>query len=402
MKTKSLLECSALLLFLTIHLYPLAEEATQISTESFPLVLWNHHGEDMTITVSGKNKPSDGNVIKLDVFAKISSVNGGRSEFLNTYLTKTNAQNKWSCQIRLNGKDTLTVETYILETRTETKEIGTYYLSIISPRKSKFRQDEIQNLQKLTANVWDLDMELNNTINTIENTKQGKTGWEINIQQTIGIYNRPEEALTLSIKKWRDWEQSYLKKIENLTENITIQPSLTGFINIQEKISSISNSIYERYAQYRTQILGPPRKISYYPATPATQPPNYNKDKLLFIIEQEITSKIFQETLSLLEYLDLMYITVGPTWPDVQKKIVGLCSELKKEIELYDRAGLLSNNTNKKTYNTSQSLISLISNISLLAEKINGVNNTNINSEEIQNIIGMLNNKISSLSSQIY
>ena len=412
MKTTNnyLLLAACLCLSLALSLW--AEKDESISIESPSAVFLNEAEIDSPITISGKSNLPAGSIIRIALFAKTSSFAGNRFELLNTYRTIIDQSGNWRYEIKPVTEIPFWAETYKIELGTEAKTICCRYFSIASPLACKQRQQEIHSLYQAVTEIWNLDRELKDSIGNIEDIKQRKTGWERNIQQTLGIYNSPEEALALAIKKWREWEPNYTRKMEILSDSLQARPSLINFITVQEQLSYLSACLYERYAQYRAQLLGSPRKISYYPAPygAGLLSPADNRNNALAIMEREIVSKIFQDTLSLMEYIDGARGATGPQWQKSRSESIKLCATLKNELEYYYRMGLFYRQPNKHFLKESQDLTGLIDTLALLLDKLtvsddpqgHPVGDKTRNAEGTQAIVTNLHNKITSLSTEIY
>lgn len=377
-------------------------EAGQISIESPSAIFLNESEIDSPITISGKSTLPAGAVIRIALFAKTSSFAGNRFELLNTYRAVIDPSGKWRHGIKPVSEMPFWAETYKVEIGTEAKIICCHYFSLASPLACKQRQQEIHSLYQSVTEIWNLDRELKDSISTIEDIKQRKTGWERNIQQTLGIYNSPEEALALAIKKWRDWEPDYTRKLEILSDSLQTRPSLSNFITVQEQLSYLSAGLYEKYAQYRAQLLGSPRKISYYPDGSGLLSPADKRNNALAGMEREIVSKIFQDTLSLMEYVDGAIGAAGTQWPKSRSESIKLCATLKNELEYYYRMGLFYRQPNKHFLKESQDLTGLIDTLSLFLDKLRVMDDKTRNSQEIQTIIANLHNQITSLSAEMY
>jgi len=379
-----------------------AEKDESISVESPYAILLNETEIDSPITISGKSNLAAGTIIRISLFAKLSSFGGDRFEFLNTYRTITDQSGKWQYGVNPSTEISCWAETYKIEISTETKQICCHHFSIISQMSGKQRQQEIRSLYQAIMGISSLDQELKDFIDNIEAIKQRKTGWERNIQQTLGIYNSPEEALAQAIKKWREWEPDYTRKLEILSDSLQSRPSLTNFITIQEQLSYLSAGLYENYAQYRNQLLGSPRKISYYPANSGLLTYAGNRNNTLDIMEQEIISKIFQDALSLMEYVDQSCLISETSWTKRRSESIKLCASLKNEIESYYRMGLFYRQPNKNLLKESQDLAGLIDTLSILLDKLTNTDDKIRKSDEIQTIVTSLHNKIISFSAEIY
>lgn len=398
-------------LTLTLSLWAEKNESTspnpvqtvgQVSIESPSTVFLNEAEIDSPITISGKSNLPVGTIIRITIFAKTSSFAGNRFELLNTYQTLIDQSGKWRYEIKPATEITFWAETYKIEVGTEAKIICCRYFSIASPLACKQRQQEIHSLYQAVTEIWNLDRELKDSISTVEDIKQRKTGWERNIQQTLGIYSSPEEALALAIKKWREWEPDYTRKLEILSDSLQARPSLSNFITVQYQLSYLSACMYEKYAQYRAQLLGSPRKISYYPAGSGLLSPTDNRNNTLAIIEREIVSKIFQDTLSLMEYIDKNSLSTVSQWQKTRNESIKLCAILKNELEYYYRMGLFYRQPDKYFLKESQDLTGLIDMLALLLDKLTISDDKTRNSEEIQTIVTNLHNKITTLSTKMY
>ena len=388
-----------------------AEKSESISIESPSAIFLNDAEIDLPITISGKSNLPAGTIIRIALFNKISSFANNRFELLNTYRTIIDQSGEWNYAIKPVIEIPFWAEAYKIEVGTEAKIISCRYFSIASLLACKQRQQEIHSLYQAITEIWNLDRELKDSIDNIEDIKQRKTGWERSIQQTLGIYNSPEEVLALAIKKWREWEPDYTRKLEILSDSLQARPSLSNFITVQEQISYLSACLYERYAQYRAQLLGSPRKISYYPTGPGLLNPADNRNNTLSIMEEEIISKIFQDTLSLMEYIDQNCLlsletavaeTAKLSWQKNRSESIKLCSTLKNELEYYYRMGLFYRQPTKHFLKESQDLTGLIDTFSLLLDKLNVIDDKIKNSEEIQTIVTNIHNKITSLSTKMY
>jgi hypothetical protein len=401
---------ACLCLALVLSLWAEKDESTrpndrmvkQVSIESPSAVFLNEAEIDSPITISGKSNLPAGSIIRIALFAKTSSFAGNRFELLNTYRAIIDQSGKWRYEIKPVTEMPFWAEAYKIEIGTEAKTICCHYFSIASPLACKQRQQEIHSLYQAVTEIWNLDRELKDSISNIEDIKQRKTGWERNIQQTLGIYNSPEEALALAIKKWREWESDYTKKLEILSDSLQARPSPSNFITVQEQLSYLSACLYERYAQYRAQLLGSPRKISYYPAGSGLLNPADNRNNALAIMEREIVSKIFQDTLSLMEYVDGAIGATGPQWQKSRSESIKLCATLKNELEYYYRIGLFYRTPNKHFLKESQELAGLIDTLALLLDKLTVADDKTKNSEEIQTLGTNLHNKITALNAEVY
>lgn len=389
-------------LLLTIALSAWAEKGESISIESPSAVFLNEAEIDSPITISGKSNLPAGSIIRIALFAKTSSFAGNRFELLNTYRTIIDQSGKWRYEIKPVTEMPFWAEAYKIEIGTEAKTICCRYFSIASPLACKQRQQEIHSLYQAVTEIWNLDRELKDSISNIEDIKQRKTGWERSIQQTLGIYNSPEEALALAIKKWREWESDYIRKLKILSDSLQARPSLSNFITVQEQLSYLSAGLYERYAQYRAQLLGSPRKISYYPAGSGLLNPADNRNNALAIMEREIVSKIFQDTLSLMEYVDRNCLPTGTSWQKSRSESIKLCATLNNELEYYYRMGLFYRQPNKHFLKESQELTGLIDTLAFLLDKITVSDDKTRNAEGTQAIVTNLHNQITSLSTKIY
>ena len=128
-------------------------------------------------------------------------------------------------------------------------------------------------------------------------------------------------------------------------------------------------------------------------------------------MEEEIISKIFQDTLSLMEYIDQNCLlsletavseTAKLSWQKNRSESIKLCSTLKNELEYYYRMGLFYRQPTKHFLKESQDLTGLIDTFSLLLDKLNVIDDKIKNSEEIQTIVTNIHNKITSLSTKMY
>lgn len=394
---------ACLLLAITLSSWAETNEANLMDSPS--AVFINDASIDLPITISGRSNLPAGTVLKIMISAKISSFTGGRFEILNTYRTVIDRDGRWQYAIKPNQDIPFLAETYKIEIGTEAKITYCHFISITSPIACKQRQQEIHSLYQTIADVWNLDKELKDFISNIEDIKQDKTGWERNIKEALGIYNSPEEAMALAIKKWREWEPDYARKLEILSDSLQARPSLTNFISVHEQLSYLSGCLYEKYSQYRSQLLGSPKKISYYQTSSGLLNPADNKNNILAIMEKEIVSKIFQDTISLMEYIDGNCINNSPDksqWQKTRNESIRSCTTLKNELEYYYRMGLFYRTPNKHFLKESQDLTDLIDILSLLLNKLNMPDEKTRNSEEIQAIVTNLHNKITALSAGIY
>ncbi|MBI5779252.1 MAG: hypothetical protein HZA49_07340 [Planctomycetes bacterium] len=400
-------------LLLAIALSIRAERNESNFMDSSSAVFINDATIDSPITISVRSHLPAGTTLKIILSAKISSFAGGRFEILNTGRTVIDQNGRWQYAIRPSQDMPFLAEAYKLEFGAEAKNTSCYFVSIVSPVACKQRQQEIHSLHQTITDIWSLDKELTDFINNIEDIKQGKTGWERKIQEAIGLYSNPEEAMALAIKKWREWEPDYTRKLEIISDSLQARPSLANFISIQEQLSYLSGCLYEKYAQYRFQLLGSPRKIAYNQTGSGLLNPTDNKNNILTMMEKEIVSKMFQDTLSLMEYVDGNCISSAPDksqWPKIRNESIRLCTTLKNEMEYYYRMGLFYRAPNKHFLKESQDLTDLIDTLSLLLNKLNTpedkIRNTAVtsaaNPEEIQTLLASLHNKITALSAEIY
>ncbi|MEW6027404.1 MAG: hypothetical protein AB1599_08950, partial [Planctomycetota bacterium] len=344
-----------------------AEDNETISVNSPSAVFVNDATIDAPITISGLSNLPTGTALRITVSAKVSSFAGGRFNILNTYRTVIGPDGRWQYALRPNQDMPFLAETYKIEIGTGAGMSSCHFISIASPISSKRRQQEIHSLYQAVSDTWNLDNELKDFINDIEDIKQRKTSWERQIQQAIGLYNSPEEALAMAIRKWREWEPDFTRKMEILSDSLQTRPSQTGFIAVQEQLSYLSGGLYEKYAQYRSELLGSPRKISYYHANAGLLAPADNRNNILSIMEKEIVSKVFQDTLSLMEYIDRHIANPDKSqWQKARNESIRLCTTLKNEMEYYYRMGLFHRAPNKHFAKESRDLTDLIDTFSLL------------------------------------
>lgn len=421
-----LLFCFYCLLFAGFAYSQTDEEGIEeviLQIESPLVVFLDSENISEPITISGRSNLPAGTIIKMNISGKMTSLKGGRFELINTYHIIVDQDGNWYQVIKPLQKMPFLDEAYKIEIGFNNKYIkllqekgvpnevlsqkDCYYLTVISPVICKQRAEDILFLYQIITDFWSLDKELKQFISDIENIKEGKTGWEKLIGRTLGVYQSREESMTSAVKKWQEWEKDYIERLDNLSERV--QPGRVTFITVQERIRSLIASLYEEYAQYRFQLLGAPRKISYYPTSTTLSNPGENKDNILMLMENEITSKIFQDIVATIEYIDKIYNSSSSNleqWLKTKDDSGRLCLRLKNELDRYYQIGLFNRLPNKHFLKQSEDLIDIIETILLILDKLNpgglDAEQPQEKQEEIQNLLTVLNNKISILSAALY
>ncbi|MDI6732422.1 MAG: hypothetical protein QME16_00620 [Planctomycetota bacterium] len=302
-------------------------------------------------------------------------------------------------------------EAYLIELspdihRDDSSTKYSYYLTILSPTLSRWRGQEVSSFLKSFSIYHSLHRELKDFIAETESFKDGKIGWERSIQEAIGIYRTPEQALTEAIKKWGDWENNYRNDLADLNKTISNLPLWTFFSSAHEQFYYLITSSYEEYAQYRYQLAGFPRKVSYLPTTIPMTNLSDNREKLLSLLEREILSRIFQDTLATIEHINRFYSVYTTDsmskWLSIKSETTRFLNSIKNEVEQYYQMGLFYRQPDRPYWKSSQNLIDIIDNLLLTIDKLNLYFHSEKGRDELQNLLLKLHSQITDYSIKIY
>jgi hypothetical protein len=408
------------LLFLLIsHLgvvYPQTEEDKKevfLKLDSSLFVFSDTEYIQKPIIISGKSNLPENTVIKTNIYAKLTSVDSIRFELIETLWIIIKEDGCFQISLKPLGTLPFLCEGWKIEVNLPDSETSTsLYFSVVSGLISKNRQKNIVFFSQVISELYRLDKELKDFMSDTNSIKEGKTGWERIIKQLLGTFQTPSEALASAIEKWLQWEVKYVKKLDSLFEKVYSRYDATSMLLLQEKVSYFVALLFEEYAMYRSGLLGDYKKTSYPPSAILSNSEE-NKNKLILALEQNVLSKIFQDILAIMEFLDKAYnneITDLSSQREKKEELLQFCSRIKNEIENYYQIGLFKKSSFSKQ---SRDLIEIIDMLSIILDKLfPSETQTNLaeaisklsqkEQTEIQNLIMLFNNKVVSFSASLY